>query len=151
MANEDMLKKMEERLARLETMLAQPGGGFTTPGGTVVDPAPWPGGGGGWHPRWPWPWPWPHPVSDPVPWPHPISDPAPGGGFGGGVFTQGRAGFGTIGGRIGPIGDPAPIDISRFTISQLESSLHSISAEKARLTAMETMLKQQMETLKKQG
>ncbi len=145
MANEDALKRLEDRLARLETMLTQPGGGFTAPGGFVVDPAPWPGGGSGWHPRWPWPW--PNPIADPVPWPHPISDPAPGGGFGGG-FT--RPGIG-LGGRFGPIGDPAPIDISRFSIAQLESSLHSISAERSRLTAMEALVKQQLETLKKKG
>ncbi len=54
-------------------------------------------------------------------------------------------------GRIGHIGDPPPLDVSRLSISQLESSLHTINAEKARLNSMETMIKQQLETLKKQG
>jgi hypothetical protein len=47
MATEDSLKRIEERLTRLEAALAQqPGGpgGFTPPGGTVVDPPPWAGG-----------------------------------------------------------------------------------------------------------
>jgi hypothetical protein len=51
-------------------------------------------------------------------------------------------------GRIGHIGDPPPIDISRLTASQLESSLHTINAERSRLDSMETMIKQQLETLK---
>jgi hypothetical protein len=151
MANEDTLKKLEERLTRLEATLSQGQGGpggFTAPGGAVVDPAPWPGGGwGGYHyPRWPWP----HPIVDPVPWgPQTISDPAP---WAGGGFAQPRQAFAASAlGRIGHIGDPAPIDISRFSVSQLESSLHSINAEKARLTSMETMIKGQLEKLKKQG
>jgi hypothetical protein len=77
-------------------------------------------------------------VVDPVPW-------------GGGVFTQNRPPASTMFGRIGPIGDPAPIDIGRFSISQLESALHTINAEKARLTSMETMIKQQLDNAKKSG
>jgi hypothetical protein len=99
--------------------------------------APWWGGGYG-YPRWP-----PTPVVDPAPWPHPIVDPAV---FGGGVLQQRP----TLG-RVGPIGDPPPPDVSRFTISQLESTLHTINAEKARLTSMEAMVNQQIERLKKQG
>src|SRR5437016_8669286 len=51
MATEDSLKRIEERLTRLEAALTQQAGapgGFTPPGGAVVDPAPWGGGGGGW-------------------------------------------------------------------------------------------------------
>jgi hypothetical protein len=160
MANEDVLKRLEERLTRLEATLAQAPtatfGGFTPPGGAVVDPAPW-GGGWSFHPRWPWPHPvvdpgpWPRPVVDPVPWPRPIADPAP-------TFTaadlaavsQARAAASL--GRIGTLGgDPPPPDISRFTAIQLEATLHSIAAEKTRLTAMETMVKQQLEKVKQQG
>lgn len=149
MAAEDNIKRLEERLTRLEAALAQQPGRFIPPGGTVSDPAPW--GGGGWGYRPPWAWggggypQWPTPVVDPGPFPNPIVDPA---AWGGGVFVRPTAG--TTLGRIGQIGDPPPIDVSRFTISQLESSLHTINAEKARLSSMETMIKQQLETLKQQ-
>ena len=154
---EDRIKILEERLTRMEAALAQrpsvgtgTGGGFTPPGGVIVDPAPW---GGGWvRPRWtnpvvdPAPWP-PSIVSDPAPWPPTtVSDPAP---FPGGVFTDLTGGVRSLG-RFGPVGDPAPIDISRLSVSQLESSLHSISAERARLDSMESMLKRQLETAMKQ-
>ena len=49
MADEEVLKRIEERLTRLEAAAAagQPGvGGIAAPGGTVADPPPW--GGGGW-------------------------------------------------------------------------------------------------------
>ena len=154
---DESIKALEERLTRLEAAIAQRSGGaggFTPPGGVIVDPAPW-GGGGGWQfvPR-----PWPTPVVDPAPWwqgpwgpprwPTPVVDPAPwGGGFGGGVFT----GAGTSLGRIGSVGDPPPIDFSRLSASQLESTLHTINAEKARLDSMEKMVKQQLERLKQQG
>jgi len=172
MAVEDNLKRLEERLTRLEATLAQQpgaagggGGGFTPPGGAVVDPAPW-AGGGGWvfhprpmpvvdpapwwgRPRWPTPVvdpaPWPTPVVDPAPWPTPVVDPAPWGGL-----HQFRQPVATTLGRIGHMGDPAPVDVSRMTVSQLESSLHMINAEKARLTSMETMVNQQLEKMKQQ-
>lgn len=151
----EVMRRIEERLTRLEANLAQrpAAGGFTAPGGAVVDPAPW-GGAWGIPPRWTIPT--PTPVVDPAPWggwnipprwtiptPTPVVDPAPwGGGFGGpGGFIP----------RPGPIGDPPPFDISRLTATQLEASLHTINAEKARLDAMETMIKQQMEKLKQQG
>ena len=151
MAVEDSLKRIEERLTRLEATLAQQpggqGGGFTPPGGVVVDPAPYPfgggpGGGGTWvyHPR-------PMPVVDPAPFPSPVVDPAP---WGGG-FLQVRPTLGTTFGRIGQVGDPPPIDVSRFTIPQLEGSLHTINAERARLNSLETMIKQQLDKLKPQG
>ena len=38
-----------------------------------------------------------------------------------------------------------------MSAAQLEATLHSINAEKARLSSMETMIKQQMDKLKKQG
>ena len=163
---EDRLKILEERLTRLEATLSQRaaggGGGGFTGGGTVsdpppwamggwtfiprpspvVDPAPWPYYQGGWGRPRPWPTPisdpgpFPTPVVDPAPWPNPIADPA--------VFAQ------SLAGRIGKIGDPPPIDISRFTAVQLESALHSIAAERARLDSMEQMVKKQLETAKKQ-
>jgi hypothetical protein len=52
--------------------------------------------------------------------------------------------------RVGHIGDPPPIDVSRFTVPQLEATLHSINAEKARLASIETMVTQQLDKLKGQ-
>jgi hypothetical protein len=49
-----------------------------------------------------------------------------------------------------PIGDPPPPDLSRLSVQQLEATIHSISAERARLDAMEEMVTKQIETLKKQ-
>ena len=171
--SEDKFKILEERLTRIEAALTQraPGtGGFTPPGGTIVDPAPWGGGGGGWGtypPRpvvdpapWPYggwrprPWPWPHPIVDPGPWPSPVVDPAPWPtpivdmAPYPGPFTQ-QASAATLG-RIGHIGDPAPIDFGKFSLSQLESTLHSIAAERARLDSMEAMINRQMDRAKKQ-
>ena len=168
---EERLKILEERLTRLEANLQRAsaaggagggGGGFTAVPGTVSDPAPWGGGGGGWtfYPRplpspvvdpapWPYGWGrprWPHaiadpapfptPVVDPAPWPNPIADPA--------VFAQ------SLAGRIGRVADPAPPDVTRLSLVQLESALHSLAAERARLDSMEQMLKKQLETAKKQ-
>lgn len=172
---EERMKILEERLTRLEATLAQrgpagggTGGGFAAPGGVISDPAPWPGGSwqfiprpmpspvvdpapwpwhtGGWgRPRWPTPvvdpGPFPTPVVDPAPWPSPISDPA--------VFAQQAANAAALG-RIGKIGDPPPPDISRLSVIQLETTLHSIAAEKARLDSMEQMVKKQLETARKQ-
>lgn len=141
--DEEILKRIEERLTRLEAGLAQgataaavgPGGGpgsFVPPGGFVVDPAPW-GGGGGWiSGGWGRP---PGVVVDPAPW---------GGGGGWGrppVITA----------PSGPIGDPAPFDISRFTLTQLETSLHSIAADKARLDSTEKLIKERIKALKPEG
>lgn len=167
--SQDRFKILEDRLTRLEEVLSQRGTGTGGTGaaipGTVVDPppwahhlanlivqqrqispvvdpAPWPWWGGGWR-RWPIPTPivdpgpFPTPVVDPAPWPNPIADPA--------VFARSAA---TLG-RIGPLGgDPPPPDISRFTAVQLETMLHSINAEKARLDSMEAMVKKQLESLK---
>ena len=154
------MKALDARLTRIETALAQQQQHAHTtaqiPGGAVVDPAPWPGGGGGW--GWPH---WPH-----WPWPHPIVDSA--------TFAARRPGV--LGPNIGAVadpaashlqtsafgqealhkightgGDPPPIDVSRFSIAQLEASLHSINAEKARLASMETMINQQLTKLKTHG
>jgi hypothetical protein len=159
MADDDAIKRLEARLTRLEAALAQQpggvGGGGTTgvpPGGVVTDPAPWPTGPWG-HVRWPWHWPIPHTVVDPGPWPSPVVDPAPSpwGTVGGpGGLTQASSLASTFG-RIGQIGDPPPIDVSRFSISQLEGALHSINSEKARLNSLETLLKQQLEKVKAKG
>ncbi|HEX3247783.1 MAG TPA: hypothetical protein VHS05_00040 [Pyrinomonadaceae bacterium] len=170
---DDRIKILEERLTRLEATLAQRpvaggGGGFTPPGGVivdsapwaasqfqfqrpipspVVDPAPWPywgGWGGGWPRPWPTPvvdpGPFPHPVVDPAPWRSHIVDPA--------VFAQSAA---AQLGRFRPVGgDPPPPDLSRLSVQQLEATIHTISAERARLDAMEEMVKKQIEALKKQ-
>jgi hypothetical protein len=169
---EERMKILEERLTRLEATLTQRAaatgtggtGGFTPPGGVitdpapwagqwqfiprqvspVVDPAPWPWGGGWTRPRWPTPvvdpGPFPTPVVDPAPWPNPIVDPA--------VLAQ--ANLAARLGRVGPIGDPPPPDIGRLNVSQLEATIHSIAAERARLDAMESMVNKQIEVLKKQ-
>jgi len=77
---------------------------------------------------------------DPAPWPSPVVDPA--------VFSQSLA---AALGRIRPVGgDPPPPDLSRLSIQQLEATIHTISAERARLDAMEAMVNKQIETLKKQ-
>ena len=167
---EERLKILEERLTRLEATLTQRaaggGGGGVTPGGTISDPPPWAAGSwqfiprpspvvdpapwywGGWgHPR-PWPWPnpiadpgpFPTPVVDPAPWPNPIADPA--------TFAQSLAAA-TLG-RIGKVADPPPPDISRLSVVQLESALHSIAAERARLDSMEQLVKKQLEAARKQ-
>jgi hypothetical protein len=174
MADDDRLKLLEDRLTRIEAALTQRGpggggGGVTPPGGgvvvdpapygghpwqqfqqfqqlqqlrqraaasPVVDPAPWWAGGGWGRPRWTWPpspvvdpAPWPQYITDPAPWPpHYISDPAP------------RPPF---------ISDPAPIDFGSLSLSQLESTLHSLNAERARLDSLETTVKQQIERAKK--
>jgi len=160
MAADDNLNRLEERLTRLEAALAQQGqgtgggGGFTPPGGTVVDPAPYPGGWG--HYRWPqWPH-WPHPVVDPVPWwPSPVVDPAPRprpivdpAVFAGAAAQP--AAQATAFGRIGHIADPAPLDLGRLSVSQLEAALHSVNAEKARLSSLESMINQHLERAKQQ-
>ena len=160
--SEDKLKILEDRLTRIEAALTQRpsgtgGGGFTPPGGMIVDPAPWGGGyGGGWgtYPRpvvdpAPWPYggwhprPWPHPIVDPAPWPSPVVDPAP---WGGGYAQQATA---AMFGRIGHVGgDPPPPDFSRLSVSQLEMTLHSINAERARLDSMEGVVKKQLDRAK---
>jgi len=153
---DDRIKILEERLTRIEAALTQrpstvghiPGGGVVDPAAfaasqftrpipsPVVDPAPWPYWGG-----WGWGRPYPHPVVDPAPWPSPVVDPA--------VFSQSLAAAAL--GRIRPVGgDPPPPDLSRLSIQQLEATIHTISAERARLDAMEAMVNKQIETLKKQ-
>lgn len=182
---DDALKKIEDRITRLEAALSNLGGGGGgtgfTPGGAVVDPAPW-GGGGGW--GWPH---WPHPVVDPAAFavhrPGPVVDPAafhrpvvdpaayyhrPGPVVDPAAFYRPvvdpaafyhRPGpvvdpapwatYSTAFARIGPVGgDPPPPDVSRFSIAQLQASLHSIAAERARLDSMEMMIKQQLDKAK---
>ena len=157
---EDRMKILEERLTRLEAALLHrpggiPGGGIVDPPAfafqsrsmpsPVVDPAPWPWWGGGYwgRPHWPTPVvdPGPfHPVVDPAPWHSHIVDPA--------VFAQSAA---SLAGRIGRIADPPPPDISRLSVSQLETAIHSINAEKARLDSMQQMLQKQLDAAQKQG
>ncbi len=169
---EERMKILEERLTRIEAALTQRasatqtgggggGGGFTLPGGVVSDPAPYP-----WQfinramidpvpwlqanwlrPRWPTPvvdpGPFPTPVVDPAPWPNPIVDPA--------VLAQAaQANLASMIRGIGKVADPAPPDIGRLNVSQLEATMHSIAAERARLDSMEQMVQKQIEALKKQ-
>lgn len=122
----------------------------------VVDPAPWWTGGGWGRPRWPWPpspvvdpapWP-PQYITDPAPWPPFVSDPAPS------PWTNvaaNPAASAMAFSRVGPIGDPAPFDYSTLSLGQLESSLHSINAERARLDSLEATIKQQIERAKQKG
>ena len=166
MFEDDAIKKLEARLTRLEaTVSQQPGGGasanvpFTS---AVVDPGPWPypGGWGGWGGGWGGGR--PHPIVDPAayagiyrgameagswggrpPWGPGIVDPA---AYAGAVPYQAA-----MLGRFGPVGDPPPIDVSRFSIAQLEAALHTINAEKARLNSMESLVKGQLDRLKEQG
>jgi len=157
----------------LEAALSQQGGSGTgfTPGGAVVDPAPW-GGGGGW--GWPY---WPHPIVDPAAFHRPVVDPAafprpvvdpavfhrpvvdpaayyhrPGPVVDPAAFAVHRPGpivdpaaFARIG-YVG--GDPPPPDVSRFSVVQLQAALHGIAAERARLDSMETLIKQQLDKAK---
>ena len=131
--DEDVVKRLEARLTRLEAAVAQqPSAGATQgiPTSPVSDPAPW---GGPYYP-WPWyRWPWPHPIGDPAPMPGTIVDQAP--------FRD----VGSLMARLIPQrGDPAPVDLGRFTRTQLEGALHTISTEKARLESLEALVKQQM-------
>jgi hypothetical protein len=168
---EERMKILEERLTRLEATLAQRAagtgtgtgaGGSTLPGGVVSDPAPFPTGGWMFIPR-----PMPSPVVDPAPWPFPggwgrprwpIVDPSPFPGvvvdpapmpqtFDPAIF---QSAVSAALGRIGKVADPPPPDITRLSVVQLESALHSIAAERARLDSMEQMVKKQLETAKNQ-
>ena len=71
---------------------------------------------------------------DPPAWPWPVF----GGGWG--VYRPG-----------GGIPDPAPVDYSRLPVAQLESTLHSINGEKARLASLETQVTQHLERARKKG
>ncbi len=164
MFEDDAIKKLEARLTRLEaTISLHPGGGTSANvpfPSAVVDPGPWPypgGWGGGWGGGRP------HPIVDPAtyagmyrgmvdtaqwgggrpPWGPGIVDPA---AYAGAVPYQAA-----MLGRFGPVGDPPPIDVSRFSIAQLEAALHTINAEKARLNSMESLVKGQLDRLKEQG
>ena len=129
---EDVLKRLEARLTRLEAAVSQqqPSGGTQGfPTSPVSDPAPW---GGPYIPWWWRCWPWPHPIGDPAPMP--------------GSFVEPQ--FRDLGSLIAKLipqrGDPSPVDLGRFTRTQLEGVLHSINAEKARLDSLESLVKQQM-------
>jgi len=165
MLEDDALKRIEARLTRLEATLSQQPAGAAPNINAVVDPGPWPGGWGGWGGGWGGR---PHPIVDPavfaaqsyapqyryhppfivdpLPWPYgPTVDPAT---HAGAAQASATSAFFR---RPGPVMDPPPIDVSRFTVEQLEASLHSISAEKARLNSMETMVRQQLEKRQREG
>jgi hypothetical protein len=162
MPDDETLKRIEARLTRLEAVLSQQPAGPAASLGAMVDPVPFPGGGwgGGW--GGPWTPGRPHPIVDPAayapayryhspaivdyaPWPWgPNVDPAAYAGVP--QQTAATAFF-----RRPPVGDPAPIDINSFTVDQLEATLHSINAEKARLNSMETMIRQRLEKKQREG
>lgn len=139
--DEQTMRVLEERLTRLEAAVSQASAarpGFSVPPGTVVDPAPWAGGGVVVDPA---PYPWRHyPWRYPFPSPSPVADPAPDPFTFAGGFTVRRPQF-------GPIGDPPPIDISRLSAAQLQSTLHNINAERARLDGLEEMVQKQLDQL----
>jgi hypothetical protein len=162
MAEDESIKRLEARLTRLEATLSQTvasgGAGAGLPIGAIADPGPYPpygGGWGGWRP---------FPVVDPATYafstrlPNAVVDPGPyppygggGGGWGGWrphPIVDSATFANSALARVGPIGDPPPIDVSRFSVAQLEATLHSINAEKARLSSIEAMVKQQLEKLK---
>ena len=76
-----------------------------------------------------------------------MADPPPwgGGGWGGGGTITTRPPWG------GNIGDPPPPDFGRLTLTQLESTLHTINAEKARLESTEKLVTAQIKKLKQEG
>jgi hypothetical protein len=155
------LKDIEARLTRIEAALAGASAGGAGAAHAaylpfISDPGPWPyPGGGGYRP--PWGGGGPGPIVDkasfwgrmPIAVVDPPPDPWGSGGWGGGWGAGGgpQAAFA----RVGHIGDPPVVDVSRMSIAQLESSLHTINAERARLGSMETMIKQQLEKLKQHG
>ncbi len=158
MPEDDAIKKLEARLSRLEATLSQASANARAaaiPLGPIADPGPYwpPYYGGGW-PGWR-----PNPVVDPATYAYSarisaIADPPPYPVYGGGGWRPPHVGPigdpAVFAARVGHIGDPPPIDVSRFSIVQLEATLHSINAEKARLTSIETMVTQQLEKAKAQ-
>jgi len=172
---EARVTRLEAAAAQQPTAATGVGGTGVTglPGGAIADPAPWWGGGwgfGGW-PGWR-----PHPIVDAAtfaghrPFPGPVVDPVTS-QFAQSAFVQqpghavvdpatfagaaqARAAAATALpaalSNLRPVGDPPPIDVSRFSQAQLEATLHSIAAEKARLSSMETLVNQQLDKLKGQ-
>jgi hypothetical protein len=156
MPDDEILKRIEARLTRLEAALSQQPGAL----GAIVDPPPPGGGSGGWGGHWP---PRPFPIVDPAvyaaayryhspaivdyaPWYWgPNVDPPV---YAGAAQQTAATAFFR---RPGPIGDPPPIDVSSFSIEQLEAALHSINAEKARLNSVETMIRQRLEKKQREG
>jgi hypothetical protein len=156
MSEEDTLRRIEARLTRLEATLSQQSATNIPHPGAVVDPLPWPWGGGGWGVGGPWQPGRPHPIVDPAAYApqylsqyryHPpyIVDPVPWPYLDPSAYAGATQATAASFRRPGPIMDPPPIDVSRFTVEQLEATLHSISAEKARLNSMENMVRQQLE------
>jgi hypothetical protein len=160
MTEHDAVQALEVRVARLEAAHAQPSATPHIP--VYADPPapPYWGGYGGYRPPVHWPIGDPAPIdysriyADPGPYPvyggggyrppyhRPIGDPAPidysriyadPGPF----PVYGGGGYRPV---PFPIGDPPPIDITRIPVEQLESTLHSINAEKARLASMEEQI-----------
>jgi len=169
MSENDALKALEARVARLEAAHAQPaasphipiyadppappwwggGCGYRPPVRGPIgdpapidysriygDPAPWPiYGGGGYRPPVHWP------IGDPAPidYSRIYADPGPWPVYGGGGYRPPVH---------WPVGDPAPVDYSRLPAEQLESTLHSINAQKARLASAEEQVTAQLAKLK---
>jgi hypothetical protein len=104
-----------------------------------ADPGPWPVyGGGGYRP----------PVRGPIGDPAPIdysriyADPGPWPIYGGGGYRPPIH---------WPIGDPAPVDYTQLPAEQLEGTLHSINAQKARLASIEEQVTAQLAKLKEKS
>ncbi len=171
MSESDAVKALEARVARLEAAHAHPAaaphipvyadppappwwgggwGGYRPPvRGPIGDPAPidysriyadpgpWPiYGGGGYRPPVHWP------IGDPAPidYNRIYADPGPWPIYGGGGYRPPTH---------WPVGDPAPIDYSSLPAEQLESTLHSINAQKARLASIEEQVSAQLAKHKK--
>ena len=172
MTDHDAVKSLEARVTRLEAALAQSASGAAAAPHVPVyaDPPPLPvyGGWGGYRP-FPYPIHWP--IGDPAPvdYTRVYADPGPYGTTGGGGYRYpvhrpigdpapvdytriyaDPGPFGTGGGVYRypvhrPIGDPPPIDYSSLPAEQLEATLHSINAEKARLSSLEAQVTQHLE------
>ena len=137
MSESDALKALEARVARLEAAHAHPAASPHIP--VYADPPapPWWGGGwGGYRP------PIPRPIGDPAPidYSRIYADPGPWPVYGGGGYRPPVH---------WPVGDPAPVDYSSLPAEQLESTLHSINAQKARLASIEEQVTAQLAKHKK--
>ncbi len=141
MADQDPVKSLEARVARIEAALGQSAAAPRIP--IYADPPAPPYWGGGYGGYRPYPVHWP--IGDPAPYPieynRIYADPPP--------FPV--TGYGGYRPPHWPIGDPPPIDYSRLPVEQLEATLHSINAEKARLASIEAQVTQHLEKSKKKG
>jgi hypothetical protein len=159
MPDDDAIKRLEARLTKLEASSAA---AAQLHFGPISDPGPYGppyygGVWGGYRPPYvdPAVFPYARPIVDPVPYPGQYGGGWRGGGvlgpFGPGVdpATYANSILARVG-SVGPVGDPPPPDVSRFSVAQLEGALHSINAEKARLSSLEALVSKQLEKAKAQ-